>query len=105
MAARKPKKVKRQWDMADLLARMENAGFTQITTRAGAIYFVDADGEAGCFPYTVADASRGTDYLVAGPGSGQKLTDAYEAGTAIINQYALVRLAGIYKAHPLVEPE
>lgn len=106
---KKPKKgraVARQWDVMDLLARMEQAGFTEITTRGGVIYFVDAEGVAGCFPYKPASAgARGTDYLVAGPGTGAKLDGAHEAGTAIISEYALVRLAGLYAAHPLVEPE
>lgn len=101
---RKAKPVARQWDVMDLLARMERAGFTGITTRRGVIYFNDAEGVAGCFPYEPASAgARGTDYLVAGPGTGAKLDGAHEAGTGIISEYALVRLLGVYKAHPLVD--
>lgn len=98
------KPLARQWDVMDLLARMEAAGFTAITTRAGVIYFTDAEGVAGCFPYVSTDNARGTDYLVAAPGTGAKLDAAHDAGTAIISEYALVRLAGLYKAHPLIEP-
>lgn len=102
----KAKAVARQWDVMDLLARMEAAGFTDITTRAGVIYFNDAEGVAGCFPYKPASTgARGADYLVAGPGTGAKLDGAYDAGTAIISEYALVRLARLYKEHPLHAPE
>lgn len=88
-------------DVRELLERMERAGFTDITTRAGAVYFTDADGAPGAFPYTLVE-SKGTDYLVAGPGTGSKLDGAYDAGTGIMGEYALVRLLGRYKAHPLV---
>lgn len=102
---RKPKKVAIQWDTFDLLTRLERAGCTEITTRAGAIYFTTAEGVASCFPYKAVDNARGTDYLVTGPGTGSKLDAAHDAGTGIISEYALVRLLGLYKEHPLHAPE
>jgi hypothetical protein len=91
-----------RYDVRELLERMERAGFTGITTRGGLVYFTDADGAPGAFPYTLVE-SKGADYLVAGPGTGSKLDGAYDAGTGIIGEYALVRMLGRYKAHPLVE--
>lgn len=99
--ARRDAPAGRQWEVRDLLAKLEAAGCTEITTRAGLIYFRDVQGERCAFPYACADA-RGTDYLVAGPGTGEKLTGAYEHGTAIMGEYTLCRLIGLER-HPLHE--
>lgn len=98
---RNPTPAGTQWDPFDLLARLERAGCTDITTKAWAVYFTTAGGVPSCFPYKLLDRASGTDYLVAGPGTGSKLEAAYEAGTGIISEYALVRFLGLYKEHPL----
>lgn len=102
---KRARKLLLRFEINDLLTRLERAGCTNITTQDNAVYFDDTSGSRNCFPYAYADAGRGADYLVAGPGTGSKLDAAYEAGTGIISEYALVRLLGRYKEHPLHDAE
>ncbi len=81
--------------IGDRLAQLEAAGFTDITTKQGRILFTDRAGKRFAFPFkAVPRGTLGTDYLVAGPGTGAKLDGAYEHGTGIISEYALLRLIG-----------
>jgi len=88
--------------IAELLAQLEASGHTDITTQHGRVLFTDPAGQRFTFPFkAMARGAAGTDYLVAGTGTGAKLDEAYSAGTGIISEYALVRLLGLER-HPLL---